>query len=102
MTCCIVHNVLVQLRLLIHGNGLFANAVSVSGVLRFADLNVYRSATVARTCSRRNGVKPSRTIKNIRYMYSELQMAVDTRWDRGAVFLGRDTRASMQSPCVSA
>ncbi|EYB93519.1 hypothetical protein Y032_0181g856 [Ancylostoma ceylanicum] len=33
---------------------------------------------------------------------SELQAAVDKRWDRGAAFLGRDTRANMQGPCVSA
>ncbi|EYC19779.1 hypothetical protein Y032_0023g712 [Ancylostoma ceylanicum] len=32
-------------------------------------------------------------------MYNELQTAVDKRWDSGEEFLGRDTRASMQSPC---
>ncbi|EYB88275.1 hypothetical protein Y032_0250g159 [Ancylostoma ceylanicum] len=35
-------------------------------------------------------------------MYSEAQTAVDKRWDRGAAFLGRNTRASMQTLCVSA
>ncbi|EYC12803.1 hypothetical protein Y032_0045g1098 [Ancylostoma ceylanicum] len=30
-----------------------------------------------------------------------LQTAVDKRWDRGAAFLGRETRANMQSPYVS-